>query len=64
VSIKSSPGISTGMLNFFRTSPARFSMLSEGSVVNDIFCVIPPASPSCILVCLIASRIDVFPWST
>jgi len=64
VSMKSSPGIFSGMLNFFRTSFVRSFMFSFGRVVNEIFCVIPPASDSWIFVCLIASRIDVFPWST
>ena len=32
--------------------------------MKDIFCVIPPASPSWIFVCLTLSRIEVFPWST
>lgn len=32
--------------------------------MKEIFCVMPPASPSWILVPLIASRIEVFPWST
>ena len=64
VSMKSRPGISSGIWNCFRMFPARFWMFAFGRVVNEIFCVIPPASPCWILVCLIASRIDVFPWST
>ncbi len=62
--MKSSPGISSGMPNFLRIAPARFWMFSFGRVVNDIFCVIPPASVSWIEVPLILSSMDVFPWST
>ena len=64
VSMKSSPGISNGILNCFNISPARFWMLSFGRVVNEIFCVIPPASPSWTFVCRMLSSMDVFPWST
>jgi len=64
VSMKSSPGISTGILNFSKVIPALCSMFFFGNVVNEIFCVIPPASPSWIEVPLILSRIEVFPWST
>ena len=64
VSMKSRPGISNGILNCFRIVPARFWMFSFGRVVKDIFWVIPPASDSWIFVCLILSKIDVFPWST
>jgi len=64
VSMKSSPGISNGILNCSIIFPARFLMLSFGKVVNEIFCVIPPASPSWIEVPLILSSILVFPWST
>jgi len=51
--MKSNPGISTGILNFSKVVPALFSIFSFGRVVNDIFCVIPPASPSWIEVPLI-----------
>ena len=61
VSMKSRPGISRGTLNAFRIFPARDWMFSFGNVVNEIFWVIPPASPSWIEVPLILSRIDVFP---
>jgi len=64
VSMKSRPGISKGILNCFKISPVLFWMFVFGRVVNEIFCVMPPASACWILVCLIASRIDVFPWST
>ena len=37
VSMKSSPGISSGILNWFNISPARFWMFSFGNVVNEIF---------------------------
>jgi len=46
VSINKRPGISTGILNFSKVVPARFSIFSFGKVVKEIFCVIPPASPS------------------
>jgi len=46
VSMNRSPGISTGILNFFNVVSARDSMFFFGSVVNEIFCVIPPASLS------------------
>jgi len=61
VSMKSSPGISSGILNFFKVGPALSWMFSFGRVVNEIFCVMPPASSCCIFVFLIASRIDVLP---
>ena len=64
VSMKRRPGISNGILNFFRISPARSWMFSFGRVVNEIFWVMPPASDSWIFVFLIASKIDVLPWST
>jgi len=64
VSMNKSPGISTGILNFSKVVWARSSMFFFGRVVNEIFCVIPPASLSWIEVPLILSRIDVFPWST
>lgn len=44
VSMKSSPGISRGILNASNILPARVWMFSFGSVVNEIFWVIPPAS--------------------
>ena len=62
--MKSRPGISTGILNFSKVSFAVSLMFSFGRVVNDIFCVIPPASHSWMEVHLILSRMDVFPWST
>ena len=64
VSMNNSPGIFTGILNFFNISFERSSMFSFGRDVKDIFCVIPPASASWIEVPLILSKIDVFPWST
>jgi len=64
VSMKRSPGISNGILNCSKIAPARFWMLSFGKVVNEIFCVMPPASPSWTFVCRMLSSMDVFPWST
>ncbi len=64
VSMKSRPGISNGIWNLSRVSWALSFMFSWGNVVNEIFWVIPPASPSWIFVPLIASRIEVLPWST
>jgi len=64
VSMKRRPGISRGIWNLSRVVLALASMFSFGRVVNEIFWVIPPASASWILVCLIASRIEVLPWST
>lgn len=64
VSMKRSPGISSGIWNLSRVVFALCSMFSFGRVVNDIFWVMPPASPSWILVPLILSSILVFPWST
>ncbi len=62
--MKSSPGISKGILNFSNVTEARSWMFSFGRVVKEIFWVIPPASPCCILVPLTLSRIEVLPWST
>ncbi len=64
VSMKSRPGISKGILNCSRIVPARVWIFSFGRVVNEIFWVIPPASPSWIEVPLILSSMLVFPWST
>ena len=64
VSMKRRPGIFSGMENFSRVVLARDSMFCFGRVVNEIFWVIPPASLSWIFVPLIASRIEVLPWST
>ena len=64
VSMNSRLGISRGILNCFKVVPARFWMFSFGSVVNEIFWVIPPASDSWIFVCRILSSMDVLPWST
>jgi len=64
VSIKRSPGISSGILNLSRVVLARFSMSSFGRVVKEIFWVIPPASHSCREVHLILSSKLVLPWST
>jgi len=46
VSMNRRPGIFSGILNFSRVVFARCFMFSFGKVVNDIFCVIPPASES------------------
>ncbi len=46
VSMKSRPGISNGILNFSKIVPARFWMFSFGRIVNEIFCVMFPASVS------------------
>ena len=64
VSMKRSPGISSGILNLSSVVLARCSMFSFGRVVKEIFWVMPPASASWILVPLILSRIEVLPWST
>ena len=64
VSMKRSPGIFSGILNCLRISFAFSFMFSFGSVVNEIFWVIPPASDFWIFVCRMLSSMDVFPWST
>lgn len=64
VSMKSRPGISSGILNASRVVWVREAIFSFGRVVKEIFCVMPPASVVWIFVPRIASRIEVFPWST
>lgn len=64
VSMNRRPGISKGMANLSKVVFALSSMFSFGRVVNEIFWVIPPASPSCIFVPLTLSSMLVFPWST
>jgi len=64
VSMNNSPGISRGILKSFKTWPALFWIVSFVRVVNDIFCVMPPASVCWIFVPLILSSRVVFPWST
>ncbi len=64
VSMNSRPGISKGIWNLSSVVWAREAMFSFGRVVNEIFWVIPPASPSWIFVPLTLSSILVLPWST
>ena len=64
VSMKSSPGISSWNPNFFIKSPETFSIISAGTSVAPMCCVIAPASFSAIAVPRMLSRNFVFPWST
>ena len=65
------PGVSMnrnpGMLSFIPEVLIRgqaFFSCSSGYNVNEIFCVIPPASAFWTQLSLRQSRIEVFPWST
>ncbi len=64
VSISKNPGIPSWILNFFRREEASFSICSAGSMVQEMRCVIEPASFFATLVPLILSKREVFPWST
>ncbi|MBU0930185.1 MAG: hypothetical protein KJ623_03890, partial [Nanoarchaeota archaeon] len=58
---KSKPGIFISWVSIF---PHIFLIVCNGIIVDDILCVIPPASDFAIAVSFILSIILVFPWST